>query len=60
MPERILPDRPNLEQYKKQAKDLVRDCRNRSPEALARLQGNHPDHTQAPVSLSAAQLVRRN
>jgi ankyrin repeat protein len=57
MPDRILPDRPNLEQYKKQAKDLVRDCRGGSSEALTRLHGHHPDHTQAPVSLTAAQLV---
>jgi ankyrin repeat protein len=57
MPDRILPDRPNLEQYKKQAKDLVRDCRSGSLEALARIHGHHPDHTHAPVSLTAAQLV---
>jgi hypothetical protein len=57
MPDRILPDRPNLEQYKKQAKDLVHECRSGSPEALARLHGYHPDHTQAPISLTSAQLV---
>jgi ankyrin repeat protein len=57
MPDRILPDRPNLEQYKKQAKDLVRDCRSGSPEAWARFHGHHPDHARAPVSLTAAQLV---
>lgn len=57
MPDRTLPERPNLEQYKKQAKDLVRDCRSGSPEALARLHGYHPEGANAPVTLTAAQLV---
>jgi ankyrin repeat protein len=57
MPDRTLPDRPNLEQYKTQAKDLVRDCRSGSPQALARFHAHHPDHTRAPVSLTAAELV---
>ena len=31
MPEKELPARPNLEQYKKQAKDLAHDCRAGDP-----------------------------
>ncbi len=57
MPDRTLPDRPNLDQYKKQAKDLVRDCRSSAPDALARFHRYHPDQSQAPMSLTAAQLV---
>src|ERR1700676_1057674 len=57
MPDRILPANPNLDQYKKQAKDLVRDCRNGSPEAISRLRVHHPQHTESPISLPAAQLV---
>ena len=57
MPDRALPDNPNLEQYKKQAKDLVRDCRGGSPHALERLHAHHPKHAAAQISLTAAQLV---
>ena len=39
MPE--IPDRPSLEQYKKQAKDLLRACARRDPAALERMQ-RHP------------------
>jgi ankyrin repeat protein len=37
-----LPPRPSLEQYKKQAKELLRDCKSGQPEALHRLKKNHP------------------
>jgi len=63
MPERLIPARPNLEQYKKQAKELRRDCRLGLPDALARLRRYHPDsrmamHSQDErVALSDAQLV---
>jgi len=33
-----LPARPSLEQYKKQAKDLVKSCKSRDPEAMRRAQ----------------------
>ena len=56
MPDRTLPADPNLEQYKKQAKDLIRDCRAGQPDALARLH-RHPERERAPLALSAAQLV---
>ena len=57
MPDRTLPAHPHLDQYKKQAKDLARNCRSGLPEALTRLQSHHPKHAQAPISLTAAQLV---
>jgi ankyrin repeat protein len=37
MPARDLPVRPNIEQYKKQAKDLLKSCKSRDPEALRRI-----------------------
>jgi len=58
-----LPSRPNLEQLKNQAKDLLKSCRNANADALARVRAQHPDcsnaagiHT-AKLSLSDAQLV---
>lgn len=65
MPERELPNRPNLEQYKKQAKDLVRECARAAPEALARIRDYHPrlrglpdlDIGRVSFKLSDAQLI---
>ena len=57
MPDKTLPADPNLEQYKKQAKDLIRDCRAGLPEAMARLHQHHPERENAPLALTAAQLV---
>ena len=37
---RTLPARPDLEQLKRQAKDLLADARQGNPPALARLDGN--------------------
>ena len=42
MPDRVLPNHPNIHQYKKQAKELVRDVALGSPEALARIQKHSP------------------
>jgi len=42
MPERELPARPNLEQYKKQAKNLVKSCRLGMAEAITRVRRHHP------------------
>lgn len=42
MPDRELPARPNLEQYKKQAKELARAATAGDPTALARVQRHHP------------------
>jgi ankyrin repeat protein len=52
MPDKKLPDRPNLEQYKKQAKDLARECCSHAPDALVRLQRYHPRF----ANLSAAEM----
>ncbi len=57
MPDRTLPSDPSIEQYKKQAKELIRDCRAGLPDALARLHRYHPEEARAPVALTAAQLV---
>ena len=63
--ERELPARPNLEQYKKQAKELARLCEQHSSDAMTRMRRNHPRFHQlplaspatAPVNLTDAQLV---
>jgi ankyrin repeat protein len=57
MPDRTLPADPNIEQYKKQAKDLIRDCRAGVPDSLARLRRHHPEQALAPLALTAAQLA---
>jgi ankyrin repeat protein len=64
MPDRELPARPNLEQYKKQAKDLARDCGLGVTDALARVRKHHPRFSEAGeelreprVALTDAQLV---
>jgi ankyrin repeat protein len=63
MPDRILPDHPNLEQYKKQAKELLHDAAAGLPSALARIRKHHPrlhdfdpDHSR-PLALADAQRV---
>jgi ankyrin repeat protein len=61
--DRNLPDHPNIEQYKKQAKELLRDATAGLPAALARLRKHHPrlrDVTPNPprlITLGDAQLV---
>lgn len=60
MPDKTLPDRPNLEQYKKQAKELHRAASAGVPEALARFHRHHPQFAKADAarsSLMDAQLV---
>src|SRR5436190_2974934 len=65
MPERELPGRPDLEQYKKQAKDLVKDRAEAAPDALTRIHRHHPrladlpelEIQRASFKLSDAQLV---
>jgi ankyrin repeat protein len=60
-----LPDRPNLEQYKKQAKDLVKEHALGIPDALGRIARHHPrlhkltqpEIQQTHFSLTDAQLV---
>ena len=58
MPARHFPVRPNLEQLRNQAKDLLRDVRARVPEALADLREYHPEKTDpASAKLADVQLV---
>jgi Lon protease-like protein len=56
------PARPNLEQLKKQAKDLVKACRNGDPGAYARIRAHLPsahgeDVVASSVALHDAQSV---
>lgn len=65
MPARSLPDRPNLSQYRKQAKELAQAARTGDAVALARMKAHHPradafvqPDAPAPVfALADAQLV---
>ena len=64
MPQRFLPARPNLEQIKNQAKDLLKAYRAGQPsarmrfrESLPRLRGASNDATRPSVSLRDAQNV---
>jgi ankyrin repeat protein len=65
MPDRDLPARPNLEQYKKQAKDLVKSFALGDPQALARIKRHHPRFNKllepnlhsAPFALTDSHLV---
>ena len=50
-----LPERPNLDQLRRQAKELLKAGRDGKAEALARIAAYHP--AGMPVSLAAAQLV---
>lgn len=61
--DRILPEHPNLDQYKKQAKELVRAVTRRDNDALARVHKHHPRLKSLPESqfptivLADAQIV---
>jgi ankyrin repeat protein len=67
MPDKDLPARPNLEQYKKQAKDLLKDFADNptGAQSVTRIRRHHPrfqkltetDMQHARVSLTDAQLV---
>ena len=48
--EKRLPARPNLEQYKKQAKELLRAHRAAEPEALERIKHRHPTLHKLPLA----------
>jgi hypothetical protein len=58
MTDRHLPVRPDLDQLKHQAKDLLRGIRRAEPEAVAAFEKHHPEH-RVPVQakLADAQLV---
>jgi ankyrin repeat protein len=65
VPDQSLPEYPSLEQYKKQAKDLLHSHSKAAPHALDRIARSHPQlHDQppdvirtAPFRLADAQLV---
>ena len=60
MSPRNLPDRPNLPQYKKQAKDLLKAYQAGDAQALARFRDQHPHGRRLPApsfQLSDAQWV---
>lgn len=52
-----LPERPDLDQLRRQAKELRDAARNGEPRAVERFARHHPGAAQGPVSLAAAQLV---
>ena len=52
-----LPDRPDLDQLRRQAKELRDAARRGDPAAAARLDRHHPSPHGGEVSLAAAQLV---
>ncbi len=58
LPDRRLPVRPDLDQLKHQAKDLLRSIRRGDASAVAELRGRHP-HPPSPddAKLADAQLV---
>jgi hypothetical protein len=58
MPDRRLPVRPDLDQLRHQAKDLLRAIRRDDPAAVAELRRHHPDDVApARAKLADAQLV---
>jgi hypothetical protein len=58
VPNRHFPVRPNLEQLRHQAKDLLRAIRGNDPDAIADLRAFHPNPADpASVRLADAQLV---
>jgi hypothetical protein len=56
MSARSLPEHPNLEQYKKQAKDLLKAWRAGAADALARLE-HHPLFTAGKLTIQPSQLA---
>ncbi len=57
MSDRNLPARPNLEQYKKQAKDLVKECALGHSDALNRIGRHHPRlHKLSPPDIQHEQF----
>jgi ankyrin repeat protein len=53
----LLPERPDLDQLRRQAKDLHRAARAGNPQAVERFQTHLPLRPGAAFTLSAAQLV---
>jgi ankyrin repeat protein len=65
MAARELPVRPSLEQYKKQAKELLKQLRSADPDAVERVHQHHPRLSKLPpsgvatakIALADAQVV---
>ena len=58
LPERNLPVHPDLDQLKRQAKELLRDLRSGEPKALAEFAEFHPEKVDPQAAkLADAQLV---
>jgi hypothetical protein len=58
MPDRHLPVRPDLDQLKHQAKDLLRAARRGEPAAVAELRTHHPENIEpGSAQLADAQLA---
>jgi ankyrin repeat protein len=55
-PQRVLPGRPSLEQLRKQAKDLLRNARDGSESALARISAAN-EHRGTRIALADALLA---
>jgi ankyrin repeat protein len=55
--DRHFPVRPNLEQLKHQAKDLLREIREGDAAAVAELRKHHPGKNGGPVESAAAKLA---
>ena len=57
MPDRSLPDRPDLQQYRKQAKELLKSVRGGDSDALRRMREHHPRYSQADSATSPTTFV---
>ena len=63
MPDKFLPDEPKIEQYKKQAKDLLHAHAQPEPAALDRIARHHPRLRNQPldtIRLASFQLTMRS
>jgi len=56
-PARLLPVRPDLDQLKHQAKDLLRDIRKGDKQALAEFNQFHPGETKGEIKLADVQFA---
>ncbi len=57
MPEYVLPTRPDLDQVRRQAKDLLKNLRSGDPDAVARFNTHLPGADPASLKLADAQYV---
>jgi hypothetical protein len=55
--DRYFPVRPNLDQLRNQAKDMLRAIRRGDPAAVAELRKHHPNQGEKPVDPAAAKLA---